>query len=99
MADKDETELENLLEDDDSTPDPSADVTLAKVLESTDSKMSSSTDSMSHMSDSIVELRRAPSATAKRDFQVVESNSPACDRQNRRKAQRTTKPVVPYRHN
>ena len=49
--------------------------------------MSSLADSMSHMSDSIVELRQAPSATAKRDSRAVELNSPACDRQKRRKAQ------------
>ncbi len=53
--------------------DPSDDSNLANVLQSLNDNMANLAHSMSHMSESIAEIRKTSTATAKRDSRAVES--------------------------
>ena len=72
MTDKDETELETLLNEDEVPPTDQDEANLAKVLQSINNNMANLASSMSNMSEAFAEIRHTPSATAKRDSQAVE---------------------------
>ena len=63
--DKDEAELETLLQEADSPSTGHDDATLAKVLQSVNTNMANLANSMSNMSEAFAEICHTPSATAK----------------------------------
>ena len=83
MTDKDETDLETLLSEDEVPPTDQYEATLAKVLQSINNSMANLASSMSNMSEAFAEIRHTPSATAKRDSRAVESEPLSSNKKRR----------------
>ena len=75
MTEKDDTELESLLREEDLPTTQHEEGNLAKVLQSINTNMANLANSMSHMNEAFAEIRHTPSATAKRDSRAVESTA------------------------
>ena len=83
MTDKDETELEILLNEDEVPSTDQDEATLAKVLQSINNNMVNLASSMSDMSEAFAEIRHTPTATAKRDSRAVESEPLSSNKKRR----------------
>ena len=83
MTEKDETELETLLNEDEVPSTDQDEATLAKVLQSINNNMANLASSMSNMSEAFTEIRHTPTATAKRDSRAVESEPLSSNKKRR----------------
>ena len=83
MTDKDETDLETLLKEDDLPSTQHDDTTLAKVLQSINNSMANLANSLSNMNEAFAEIRHTPPATAKRDSRAVEPEALSSDKKRR----------------